>query len=72
MALGLSDGVGPHGSRGGRDVDWISPEKMVVEEWNGLFLDFDFIHEIGGLTEAVGWNIAVLFIMQDHAFPHHL
>ena len=41
-------------------------------EITDLFLDFDFIHEIGGFTEAGGWNITILFVMQDHSFPHYL
>jgi hypothetical protein len=32
MALGLPDRVEPHGSRGGRDADWVPPKEMAVAE----------------------------------------
>jgi len=37
-----------------------------------LFLNFHLVHEIGGFTEAGGWNITILLVMQDHSFPHYL
>ena len=48
----------------------VSPQALTATEKPGLFLDFDVIDEVGGVSEAGRRQVSKLFIVQDQSLPH--
>ena len=49
-----------------------SGERRGLPEGGSLFSDLDAIDEVGGLSEAIRGEVAILSVVQDQSFSHGL